>query len=59
MGERLFPERALVQMLSGELPLASIATRSVLRSRRSLRNEAEIRRVEQSVRGSRVSESAA
>lgn len=41
MGVRLLPESALVQMLSGELPLASIATRSALRSRRSLRNEGQ------------------
>jgi hypothetical protein len=50
MGVRIFPESALVQMLSGELPLASIATRSALRSRRSLRNEgAPSGRVQQSV----------
>lgn len=60
MGVRLFPESALVQLLSGELPLASIATRSALRSRRSLRNEgAPSGRVQQSVRGGRASESAA
>ncbi len=60
MGVRLFPESALVQMLSGELPLASIATRSALRSRRSLRNEsAERGCVEQSVGGRRVTENAA
>ncbi len=54
MGVRLFPESALVQMLSGELPLASVATRSALRSRRSLRDEgAEIGRGEQSARGGR------
>jgi hypothetical protein len=41
MGVRLFRESAFLQRLSGELPLASIDTRSALRSRRSLCNEAE------------------
>jgi len=60
MGVRVFSESALMQMLSGELPLASIATRSVLRSRRSLRNEdRECVGVNPSVRECRTSESAA
>jgi hypothetical protein len=46
MGVRLFSESALVQMLSGELPLASVATRSALKSRHALRNEAALSRRE-------------
>ena len=60
MGVRLSPESALVQMLSGEPPLASIATRSALRSRRSFRNEGPVVwRLEKRVCGGRASVSAA
>lgn len=60
MGVRVFSETALLQLLSGELPLASIASRSAMQSPRSLRNEpTERRRAKPCAPDCRVSESAA